>query len=112
MAWKSNTVSEMKSFINLIRIFFFDFDFLLERLLNAIADIKQNLALKYRKQNAGENAEEIDQQIERIYKHAIGECQTICMYTCVFRWRIVSVIWVGWLVDCLSDCRISKHIFF
>ena len=96
MAWKSNTVSTMKSFINSIRIFI-DFDLLLERLLNAIADIKQNLALKYRKQNAGENAEEIDQQIERIYKHAIGECITICMYTCVFRCRIVSVIWVSGL---------------
>lgn len=58
--------------------------FLLERLLNAIADIKQNLALKYRKQNAGENAEEIDQQIERIYKHAIGECKTICMQTYLY----------------------------
>lgn len=44
-----------------------------ERLLNAISDIKQNLALKYRKKNVGENVEEIDQQIERIYKHAIGK---------------------------------------
>ncbi|XP_075146489.1 repressed by TOR [Haematobia irritans] len=43
-----------------------------KRLLNAISDIKQNLAIKYSKQNVGENCEETDLQIERIYKHAIG----------------------------------------
>lgn len=47
--------------------------FIIERLLNAISDIKQNLALKYRKQNVGENLDEVEQQIERIYKHAIGK---------------------------------------
>lgn len=45
----------------------------LERLLNAIAEIKQTLILKYRKQNVGESFEESDQQIERIYKHAISK---------------------------------------
>ncbi|XP_061389218.1 protein CREBRF homolog [Musca vetustissima] len=43
-----------------------------KRLLNAISDIKQNLALKYRQRNVGESCEETDKQIERIYKHAIG----------------------------------------
>ncbi|XP_005180401.1 protein CREBRF homolog [Musca domestica] len=43
-----------------------------KRLLNAISDIKQNLALKYRQRNVGESSEETDKQIERIYKHAIG----------------------------------------
>lgn len=53
--------------------YFYLYSIISERLLNAISDIKQNLALKYRKKNVGENVEEIDQQIERIYKHAIGK---------------------------------------
>lgn len=52
---------------------YFFYSIISERLLNAISDIKQNLAMKYRKKNVGENVEEIDQQIERIYKHAIGK---------------------------------------
>ncbi|XP_037946234.1 protein CREBRF homolog isoform X2 [Teleopsis dalmanni] len=41
-----------------------------KRLLKGISDMKQALAIKYRNQNVGESNEEMDQQIERIYKIA------------------------------------------
>lgn len=56
-----------------LSFFVADVRFVAERFLNAISDIKQNLAFKYSQQNVGESFDEVDQQIERIYKHAIGE---------------------------------------
>lgn len=43
------------------------------RLLTGIAEIKQALAIKYHNRNVGESTDEVDQQIEMMYKTAISE---------------------------------------